>query len=141
MQGLYDGIWPNLSISFDYFVTSPPYTYEGLKMFTAIGIRFLRIGGYGFIATPLDDDPKAYDVTIELMKFILENGCIIEEVVPGLTFEEGLPAYQVIIKKLKDVDEINWLNQLNGQLYEYQIFGDDSYNHQVEANTYKKDEK
>lgn len=139
VRNLYDEVWPNLTTSCDFFVTSPPYTYEGLKMFAAIGIKFLKIGGYGFIATPFDDDPKAYDVTVELMKFVLANGCIIEEVIPGLTFEEGLPAYQVIIKKLKHTNEVNWLNELKGQLYEYQIFGDDSYNHQELNHTYKTD--
>lgn len=139
IRSLYDGVWPNINMLCDFFVTSPPYTYEGLKMFTSIGIKLLKIGGYGFIATPFDHDQKAYDVTIELMKFVLENGCIIEEVIPGLTFEEGLPAYQIIIKKIKSTNEINWLKVLKGQFYEYQIFGQDSYSHQEASHTYKKD--
>ncbi|HMR09023.1 MAG TPA: hypothetical protein PKA88_24755, partial [Polyangiaceae bacterium] len=88
-------------------------------------------GGLGFIASPYDADEKADAVSHELMRFVLENGCILERVTPAMTFEEGLGAYQIVVRKLRDTAAINWLRPLEGKMYEWEAFGQqDAYKHQ-----------
>lgn len=132
LRNIYKNIWPLKTQHFDFFVTSPPYTKEGMKIFSSLGIKRLKVGGFGFIASPYDIDKKANEVTIEVMKFVLANGCIIHKVIPGLTIEEGLPAYQIIIKKIKDIDSIDWLGKMSGKMYEWEAYNkQDAYNHQI----------
>ncbi|HMR73871.1 MAG TPA: bis-aminopropyl spermidine synthase family protein [Polyangiaceae bacterium] len=131
LHSVYQGTWPKLDRSYDFFVTSPPYTPEGLKIFSAVGIQNLKVGGLGFIASPYDADEKADAVSHELMRFVLENGCILERVTPAMTFEEGLGAYQIVVRKLRDTAAINWLRPLEGKMYEWEAFGQqDAYKHQ-----------
>jgi predicted methyltransferase len=132
-RDVYNGKWPQLDHKFDMFAASPPYTREGLKIWTAIGLRNLEVGGFGFIAAPYDDSERANLVTVEVQRFVLANGCIIEKVIPGLTIEEGLPAYQIVVRKLHDVKEIDWLSPLKNELYEWEEFKEqDAFAHQVD---------
>lgn len=133
LQGVYDGEWPLEGRSFDFFVASPPYTPEGMSIFVAIGLRRLRVGGLGFIASPHDTNPRAEETTLHAQRFLLENGALIEEVLPAFTCEEGLPAYQIVARKLRDVERFDWLRPMKRTMYEYEEYKcEDAYDHQID---------
>ncbi|MFK7990679.1 MAG: bis-aminopropyl spermidine synthase family protein [Sandaracinaceae bacterium] len=132
-SGIYDDMWPPFEGRVDFFATSPPYTPEGMTLFVAIGLRHLEVGGLGFIAAPHDASHRADQVTQHVQRFALANGALIERVIPAMTTEEGLPAYQIVVRKLADVDAFDWVRPLQRTLYEYQEYGvEDAYAHQSE---------
>lgn len=133
LRGAYDGSWPAPEgAPYDFFVTSPPYTFEGMTIFIATALRLLKVGGLGFIAAPHDATPKADEVTLHTQRFLLANGCLIERCEPAFSVEEGLPAYQIVVRKLEDVAEIDWVKPLTRKFYEYEVWSEDAYEHQIE---------
>ncbi len=132
LRGAYDDRWPEVEGPFDFFVTSPPYTPEGMTIFVATALRSLRVGGLGFIAAPHDASARADEVTLHTQRFLLANGGLIERVIPAFSVEEGLPAYQIVVRKLRDVDAIDWVRPLTRRFYEYEEWSEDAYEHQIE---------
>lgn len=133
LQQIYDDRWPLEEERFDFFATSPPYTPEGQMLFIALGMKRLEVGGLGFIAAPHDASERSDEVTLNTQRFLLANGGLIERVIPALTAEEGLPAYQIVVRKLRDVERFDWLRPLERKMYEYEEYGQqDAYEHQIE---------
>ncbi|MBZ0116113.1 MAG: bis-aminopropyl spermidine synthase family protein [Sandaracinaceae bacterium] len=132
LRGVYEDRYPPVESTYDFVVTSPPYTKEGMANFLATGLRFLRVGGLCFIAAPHDATEKADEVTLYTQRFLLANGFLIEQVIPHMTIEEGLPAYQIVARKLHDVAKVDWLGERTGHMYEYEVWREDAYDHQIE---------
>ena len=132
LQKIYDGVYPSFAREQDFFVTAPPYTPEGMMIFSAVGVTALKVGGLGFISTPHEPGTKADTVSIILMKFLLENGCICDKVIPAMTIEEGLPAYLVVARKVKEIESISWSRGLERKMYEWEEYGaTDAFAHQI----------
>ena len=119
IQDLYQNKFPTLA-KFDLFTTDPPYSVDGMILFIAIGIKFLKIGGYGLVVNYLNKDKqKTIDVSNAVYEFIKTNGCIIETQIPNFIYSPLSDKHceLIIIKKAQD-QELN-LKSIEGPEYFY----------------------
>lgn len=107
LRSVYDGKWPKISGGFSLFVTDPPYGADGLRVFSAVGLRSLAVGGHGLIATPERraavtrvGDPE--QLTHSLQSFLLQSGAVIQRVESGAARSyHGTVASVLWVKKIK----------------------------------------
>jgi hypothetical protein len=119
LREIYKGVYPNYSSKFELFVTDPPtFSFDGLQIFSIAGIKSLKLKGVGMIAVPYKwggkriVDPKGSTdrtkegietVNFEFQRFILNNGCMIEELIPKNTkTPHGTFSSTIIIKKTRE---------------------------------------
>lgn len=108
LRNIYNEVFPELEQKFNYFITDPPYTLDGMKIFTSLGIRNMKLGGKGFIAVPyMENKDWSKDLKKNTLLFLLKNGLVVEEVTPQFhTYTNDIQSSMVIVKKIKEIDKV-----------------------------------
>lgn len=101
LRNAYLDRWPTAERQFDFFVTDPPYTPDGMKAFIYAGIMSLVKGGLGFIAVPYEEGKKhTIDLFDEVAGFIKGCGCEIVAVEHHFhRYVNGVFSSMVLIQK------------------------------------------
>lgn len=120
LRNIYNEVFPDLKEKFDYFITDPPYTLDGMKVFTSVGIKNMKMGSKGFIAIPyMEKKDWSMDLKKNTLSFLLKNGLLIEEIIPEFhTYTNDIKSSMVVIKKIEKVDKIE-LHPLKGPKHFY----------------------
>lgn len=104
LRNIYNDIWPKINTKFDGFLTDPPYTADGMKIFISVGIRNIKVNGLGFIACPyMLDRKESLDLTRETVNFVTMNGCTIEQIIPFFhNYVNSIKSSMIVIRKIKE---------------------------------------
>jgi len=122
LKKIYERRWPKINQKFDLFITDPPYTYDGMKIFSSLGIKHLKIKGRGMITYPEKAPPRSSIKDIAsrvsaLQEFVARNGCKIEEIIKDSQISfHGTVGSIMIIRKIKKVSHIKF-GKLTGIFY------------------------
>jgi len=118
LKKVYKNKYPPLKSNFDIFVTDPPYSEDGLRIFPAVGIKYLKINGIGMIVSPSKKIPNVSvrdpdKLTYLLENFLLKNGMIIIDIIP-----DSQISYHGTISSLRVVRKIR-----NTKIYFDHLYG------------------
>ena len=104
LRNIYNDIWPKIDNKFDGFLTDPPYTADGMKIFISVGIRNIKLNGLGFIACPyMLNKKESLDLMRETINFITSNGCTVERIIPFFhNYINSVKSSMLVIRKIEE---------------------------------------
>jgi hypothetical protein len=87
LQRVYSGELPRLRADFDLVVTDPPYTEDGLRIFSGVGLRQLKANGHALIVFPAVRAERSSVGAPEMLAhalqaFLVASGSLLIEILP-----------------------------------------------------------
>ena len=112
---LREGIPADLANTFDVFVTDPPYTLDGLSLFTARGIEALKpgVGKQCFLSY----GSKSPSDSVKVYSSIVSMGLAIQDVIPQFNRYVGAQMYAGVSNMIRCITSENTVAKIPEDLY------------------------
>jgi len=103
LRETYKGKYLSLKEEYDLFVTDPPYTKDGIRIFIMSGLINLKKRGIGIIILPYKYKERMRWAKLEFIEeFLIRNNLLILEIIPNCQkYYHGTKSSMAIIKNMK----------------------------------------
>lgn len=109
---------------FDIVITDPPYTEMGYRYFLAYAINHLKTYGTAYIAIPhMNLEEWSNELLYKVEEFLINNGCVIEELIPGFStyLHEDMVISSIIVARKVSKNSSKVKNQEHSKSHVYTL--------------------